>query len=274
MNKPDVRKITRSVGTELSKRAPGILTGIGIGGLLATTVLAVKATPKALELIEEEKNRQNRELIKEAEAAGQDNVAQVSRLKPVEVVKVAWKPYIPAIVTGVFSTACLIGASSVNARRNAALATAYKLAETTLSDYKEKVIEEIGESKEKKIRDAVAKDKIERNPTAKTEILVTEKGNTLCYDTISGRYFKSDLEKIRKAVNDLNRRMVYENYISLTELYSELGLSPTSISDQLGWNLDSGLIEVDYSSQIADDGTPCIVVDYMVEPRYDFSCLY
>ena len=263
MNKPDVRKLARSVSMSLSKHAPGILTGVGIGGLLATTVLAVKATPKALQLIEEEKKRQSQE---------QD--IRIEALKPVEVVKVAWKPYVPAVVTAVFSTACLIGASSVNARRNAALATAYKLAETALYDYKEKVIEEIGESKEKKIRDAVAKDKIERNPTSKTEILVTEKGNTLCYDTISGRYFKSDLEKIRKAVNDLNRRMVYENYISLTELYSELGLSPTSISDQLGWNLDSGLIEVDYSSQIADDGTPCIVVDYMVEPRYDFSCLY
>ena len=61
MNKPDVRKLARSVSMSLSKHAPGILTGIGIGGLLATTVLAVKATPKALQLIEEEKKRQEEE---------------------------------------------------------------------------------------------------------------------------------------------------------------------------------------------------------------------
>ena len=60
-------------------------------------------------------------------------------------------------------------------------------------------------------------------------------------------------------------------YVSLSEFYDELGLDHTAISDDLGWDIDKGMIELDFSSQIADDGTPCIVVDYCIAPRYDFS---
>ena len=271
MTKSDVTKIFKNIGTMASRRSPEILVGIGIAGMCTTVVLAVKATPKALELIEDEKNRHNYELCKEARNSSHDSCNQINQLKPVDVVKVAWKPYVPAAVTGAFSIACLIGASSKYARRNAALATAYKLSETALTEYKDKVVETIGEKKEKTVRDKVAKDKVENNPVTKNEVIITEKGNTLCYDTISGRYFRSDIEKIKRAVNELNRQMLNDMYISLSEFYDEIGLSHIKNSDELGWNLDDGLIDIDFSSQLADDGTPCIVVDYLVAPRYDFS---
>lgn len=72
-----------------------------------------------------------------------------SDLKPLEVVKAAWKPYIPAAITGSLSVACLVGASRVNFKRNAALATAYTLSEKVLKDYKDSVVETIGEKKRK-----------------------------------------------------------------------------------------------------------------------------
>ena len=75
----------------------------------------------------------------------------------------------------------------------------------------------------------------------------------------------------KKAVNEINRRLISEDYISLTEFYSELGLSPTKVSDEIGWNLDDGLIEVYFSSQLADDGRPCIVLDYENPPIHGFS---
>lgn len=258
MNKQSVSKFIESTWISVSKHSPEILTGIGIAGMITTTVLAVKATPKALKLIEEEQFRR-------------EDVSEGRELKPLEVVKVAWKPYIPAVVTGIMSTACLIGASSVSARRTAALATAYKLSETALSEYREKVVETIGEKKEQLVRDKVYKDKVDKNPVSKNEVVITERGNTLCYDSISGRYFKSDIEKIKQAVNTLNRNMVVDMYVSLNELYDELGLEHISIGDDLGWNIDHGLIELEFGSQIADDGTPCIVVDYRVAPRYDYS---
>lgn len=268
MTKTNVTKFFKDIGEMVSRRSPEILVGIGIAGMCTTVVLAVKATPKALELIEDEKDRQNYELRKEAK---NNDCIEISQLKPIDVVKAAWKPYIPAAVTGACSIACIIGASSKYARRNAAIATAYKLSETAFAEYKDKVVETIGKQKEKTVQDKVAKDKIEKNPVTKNEVIITERGNTLCYDTISGRYFRSDIESIKKAVNELNRQMLSDMYISLSEFYDEIGLSHIKNSDEIGWNLDGGLIDITFSSQLANDGTPCVVVDYLVAPKHNFS---
>ena len=121
----------------LKKHSSTILTVISAGGVVATTVLAVKATPKALQLIE----------AKKVEVGLQPDTPLPTK----EVVKATWKCYIPAATTGVLSATCIIGASRVNLRRNAALATAYKISETALSEYKEKVVETIGEKKAKEM---------------------------------------------------------------------------------------------------------------------------
>lgn len=256
MKKPNLSQLIKNAQATLGKHSPEILTGLGIAGMITTTVLAVKATPKALDLIEEKKYEEDKD-----------------RLTPVEAVKATWKCYIPAAITCTSSVACLIFANTVYAKRTTALATAYKLSEAAITEYREKVIETIGEKKEKEVRDKVDRDKIEKNPVSKTEVIITEKGNTLCYDAISGRYFKSDIEQIKKIENILNRRMMSDMYVSLNEFYDELGLEHTAIGTELGWNIDRGLIDVNFSSQIADDGTPCIVVNYSIAPKYGYSDL-
>lgn len=256
MNKSNVMRFAKDLWKGVNKHSPQILTGIGVAGMITTTVLAVKATPKAMRLIERKKQE------------------KFAPLTPMETVKAGWKPYAPAVVTGVASTVCLIGSCSVSTRRTAALATAYKLSETALSEFKEKAIETVGEKKVKEIKDKIAEDKLSKNPVSSSEVIVTEKGNTLCYDTISGRYFFSDIDHIKKAVNRVNRQLTYDMYISLTEFYGEIGLTQTKISDEIGWNLDDGLLEVDFSSKLSDDGRPCLVMDYNIAPRYDFSRLY
>ncbi len=253
MKKPNVSKMLSSIRTSATKHSPEILTGIGIAGMIATTVMAVRATPKALALIEDKKTELKEE-----------------NLAPIETVKATWVCYLPAAITGGVSIACLIGANSVNARRNAALATAYTLSESALKEYQEKVVETIGEKKEQNVRDAIAKDRIENNPVVNKEVIITEKGNTLCLDYVSGRYFRSDMETIKKAVNELNRRLRDEMYISLNEFYYEIGLPPNGSGEDLGWNIDGGYIDPDFSSQLAEDGTPCLVISYRVAPRYDF----
>lgn len=258
MSKTNLSTITKNVRNFASKRSPEILTGIGIAGMITTTVLAVKATPKALELIEEKKKEE-----------------WVDKLPPLEVVKVAWKPYIPAIVTCIASTSCLIGASSVNAKRNAALATAYKLSETALTEYREKVVETIGEKKERVVRDKVAEERVKKNPVSKNEVVVTGNGKTLCFDPISGRYFMCSIETIKRAENTLNKQMLHEisGYVSLNEFYDEIGLDHTSVGDDLGWNTDQ-LIDIQFSSQLNDNGEPSVVLDYLVAPKYDFNRSY
>lgn len=254
MSKTNLATLATNARKFVSKRSPEILTGIGIAGMITTTVLAVRATPKALQLIEEKKTEE-----------------WVDELKPLEVVKAAWKPYIPAAVTGTVSIACLIGASSVNAKRNAALATAYKLSETALSEYREKVIETIGEKKERAVRDKVAEERVKKNPVSKSEVIVTGNGKTLCFDPISGRYFMSSIEAIKRAENKLNKQMLHDisGYVSLNDLYDELDLDHTSVGDDLGWNTDK-LIDIGFSSQLNDNGEPSVVLDFVVAPNYNY----
>ena len=271
MSKLNLTKFASGLKTSLVKHSPEILTGIGIAGMITTTVLAVKATPKAMSLIEKEKNRRNREIINEATKNGEDTCPQISKLTAIDTIKVTWKCYMPAAITGTASIACLIGASSVHAKRNAMLATAYKLSETALTEYREKVVETIGEKKEEAIREELAKDKVKNTPVSESTIIMTGNGDTLCMDYLSGRYFKSDIEKIKKAINEVNHKLLSHSYVSLNELYFELGLDGSEIGAKMGWNSDMGLIDPHYTSQLDENGTPCLVVSFENPPKYDFD---
>ena len=254
MDKSNITNIIKGIKASISRHSPEILTGIGIAGMVTTTILAVKATPKAIKLIEAEKRAKH-----------------VDALSPVDTVKTVWKCYIPAAMTGVSSIACLIGSNAINAKRNAALTTVYTLSEMARNEYKEKVIETIGEKKERTIKEKVDAERIKRDPVSKKEVIITEKGTTLCYDHVFGRYFKSDSDIINRAMNNLNREIVINMYASLNDFYAELGLSPVEMGYDLGWNIDDGTIEIEPSSQLADDGTPCLVIDYSVSPKYNYS---
>lgn len=253
MSKTKLSKIIAGLRLSMDKHSPEILTGVGIAGMIITVITAVRATPKALKLIEQKKEE-----------------AKADKLTPVQTVKAAWVCYIPSVVVGAVSTACLIGSTSVNARRNAALGAAYALSESAMNDYREKIVKTIGEKKDQSTLDAIAKDKISQNPVVEREVIVTNAGDALCYDAVSGRYFKSSIEKLKKTENELNRRMRDETYISLNEFYYEIGLKPISVGDDLGWNIDKGYIDLSFSSQLTDDGTPCLVVGYAVRPQYDY----
>ena len=261
MNKQTLSKIARDVRMSLSKRSPEILMGIGIAGMITTTVLAVKATPKAILLIEDKKDE-----------------LEVESLTPIETVKTTWKCYIPAAISGTMSIACLIGSNSVNVRRNAALATAYKLSETAFAEYRDGVIETIGEKKEKTVRDKVSEKQIKENPVNKTDIIVTGKGQTLFFDPLSHRYFYSSIEKIRRAENILNKEINTDPFDAgrtVNDFYTEIGIPTTATGDALGWNLNIGLLDIYLSYQGGDEGTefedePCAVLNFVNPPRYEF----
>lgn len=277
MSKINFSSIAKNVKYGVEKHTPEILIALGITGMVSSVVLGVKATPKALMLIEEEKRRKNAEMLKQAKESDTDVCDRVTELKPVEIIKVTWKLYVPTAITCGISIACIIGAHSVNSRRYAAMATAYKLSETTLRDYKQKVIEEVGAKKEKVIREKVAQKKVDENPVKKTEVIVTGNGNILFLEPVSMRYFQSDIESVRKVINDLNYRMTtgMENYISLSEFYDEINLRHTKDSDRIGWNLfRDGQITVDFPAAKTEKGEPCLVLDYTVAPRYDYDVLY
>lgn len=240
-----------SIKNKLGEKSPEILTGVGIAGMLSSVIFAVKATPKAMQLVEDE-------LEYNLDATKMD------------IFRAAWRPYVPAATTFIFSSACLIGANSINHKRNAAIATACSLSEYALREYRNKVVEVIGEEKEKEIRDAVSRDRVEARPLT-SEVIITGNGDVLCFETLSGRYFKSNVDRIEKAMNILNRRVLSENYCSVNDYYEALGLDPIDVGEELGWNTDDGMIELHYSSQLTVDNQPCVVLDPIVMPRHGYS---
>lgn len=260
MNTQALSKLARNTKLSLSKHSPEILMVMGITGMITTTILAVKATPKAMRLLEEKKEE-----------------LEVDSLPPVEVVKTTWKCYVPAAITGAVATACLIGSNSVNARRHAALATAYKLSETAYAEYRESVTESIGEKKEKTVRDKVSEKQVKEHPVNRTDIIVTGKGQTLFFEPLSSRYFYSDMEKIRRAENKLNKEIIcdaFDSGVTVNEFYEEIGLPTTATGENLGWKIGY-LIEIYPSAQMADEGSehedePCIVLNYVNPPKYEF----
>ncbi|NBJ87883.1 DUF6353 family protein [Acutalibacter sp. 1XD8-36] len=194
MAKINFSAIAKTFGRGLKERSPEILVGIGIVGMIGAAIMAVKATPKALEQ------------IKETERETKES------LTPKDTFKVTWRNYVPSVVTGTLSAACIIGANSIHLRRKAALSAACALSETALANFKSHAIERIGEKKVKEIADDVAKEQIGKNPVSDKEIIFTSKGNTLCYDPWCGRYFRGDIDYIRKAEYYLNQEMQSMGY--------------------------------------------------------------
>lgn len=250
----EFKTIWRGVTKAVVHRAPEILTGTGIVGLIVAGATAVYVTPKAVQLCEEKKKELNAE-----------------KLTMKDTVKTVWKLYIPSVAMSVVSSACIIGANTVNARRNAVLATAYAASETALKEYRDKVVEAIGEKKEEDIRDAIVKEKVKANPVVNDEAMTyTKNGKTVFLDPYSGRYFTSDVEYVKRVVNELNRRMLDEVSVSLNDLYYELDLHPVKMGDDLGWCIDDGFIDIRLSAQLMPNDEPCVVLDYVRLPKPSF----
>ena len=279
MNKLNVKQCFKMAKKVVQKKSPEILTGLGIAGMITTVVLAVKATPKALDLIDEEIDNQNRKLSQEAYDSGYSTMNQINKLKPVETVKVAWKPYIPALLLGGASVGCLIGANTVSARRHAALYSAYELSKTAYNELNEKVTEVVGEKKVTEIKQKLAEDKVNKvSPEGtiekKSNVVIAGDGDTWFIDAMSNQPFLSSKNKLDAAANELNRKMRSDMYVSLSQFYDEIGIEHTGTSDYIGWRIDKEYIDVVTSDAIVKDGKVYVVMDFLSRPEYGYDDLY
>lgn len=250
MAKLNLSTVAKNIWRGTKKRTPEILTGVGIAGMVMSTVMAVKATPKAMMLIAKKKEE-----------------LQVETLDSKETIKTAGKCYAPAAAVAVASIVCLVGASAKNLRKNAALATAYSLSESTLKEYQEKVIETVGEEKEKIIEEKVCEDNVNKSYMREVE-LIDAGGDDVFFDPKIGRRFKSKKAIIDTAVNKINRNLRNEQYILLNEFYYEMNLEPTELGEIVGWTIDTGYLDVKYVPVMRDDGTVVTTINY------DIECIY
>lgn len=242
------KQIVRTAGKSVDKNSPTILTGLGVAGIFSTVAFSIKGTILAVKIVDNEEYREKR------------------RLEPREKIELVWKLYIPTAASSVLTIAAIIGANHISSRRNAALVSLYTVAEGALKEYQDKVADLFGEKKEAKVRDELAQDRLDENPI--TEILISGKGEHMFFDSLSGRYFRSDVETVRRVQNDFNEVLFNDMFVPLNELYDMLGLEGTEMGRSAGWDIQNGKLDIQFSAKIATDGEPCIVLSYTIEPKY------
>jgi len=251
--------------------SPAIMSAMAVTGVFSTTVLAVRATPEALGNVEYERHRRQTEWAKQPRDNKYTAVEKslANELSLLDYVKVTWRAYIPAAAVGLSTISLIVGAQAVNTRRNAALMSVYSLTENAFNDYKGNVIEVLGEKKDQLINDNIAKKRVENNPPNDADILVDDDDKILCYESLSGRYFKSDKETIRKAQNDINKVLIDNVYVSLNDFYDMLGLSSNALGEEVGWRSDQ-VMDIIFSAVLTPTGAPCLSIDYRVGPIHGY----
>lgn len=227
--------------------SPGILTGFGVAGAVTSAVLTGRAAYRMGFDVSEKYT---------------DRVPA-----PKDLAKEYWKEFIPGAVVLAGTVVCIVGATTVSSRRTAAITAAYKLSEELADGYKKKVVETIGAQKEEKMRSDLTRDRMD---TAGWANLIFTGNDTIFYDELSGRFFRNDIEKVRKAINEINHQVNNFYHASLTEFYEKIGLSGTSFSDEVGWNSDE-LLDVKFSATLLDEGKPAIGIAFRTAPTRGFD---
>lgn len=232
----------------LVKHAPKILTGAVALGVCATAVLSGKGAMKAQRIIDTVEDREEVDL------------------DLIEKAKITWKCYIPAAATGTITVGCLLGLNYLNNKEQLALAGAATFAETQLKEYQKEVVKTVGEKTQKEIKEKISKKKINENPPTEEDVTKLLGDNVLCYDIISDRYFSSNKEDIRAAMNDVNESLNHNMTVDLNDFYFRIGLRPNGLGEKMGWDLGKcSKLDVNFSSMLSDSGQPVLAIDYMID---------
>lgn len=241
----------------LKRNSSTILTCVGAAGVIATTVTAVKATPKAILLLEKAREDKGDELTK------------------LETVKIAAPVYVPTILLGASTLACIFGANVLSTRGQASLMSAYALADSSYKDYRKKVDELYGEEAGAQIRAELAKDKYEENP------IRVEDGKRLYYDMYSMQYFEATPFEVQKAEYELNKELMLNDGVCLNEWYKQIGADQLEHGYDFGWSTSANMeaywqtwIDFHHEKVVMDDGLECIIISFAQEPFPDFENMY
>lgn len=246
----------------LKKQSPLILSIIGAAGVVATTVMAVNATPKALATLKYEYKQEP------------ERDAPMSNL---DVVRATWKCYIPAIAVGTATIACIFGANALNKQQQATLMGAYMFLDRSYKEYKHKVAE-LYEDGDRKVREEIAKDKYTPSNRLPGEELPYDSETLLFYEEHYGRFFERKMIEVLDAEYQLNRKFVTEGEANLNDFFELLGLPTTKEGEELGWSLEAGAafysyswIDFEHELTKMEDGMECYIINTPVAPTLGYS---
>ena len=244
-----IKEIGRATADWAIKNTPTILTAVGAAGVVLTAVSAGKASIKAKQKLDE--------LPEDADIKEKAKVVAPIMARP--------------FLLGAATLFCIFASNHEHLKREGAIAAAYTLSSKAFEEYEEKVVGTIGESKNKKIKDAIAEDTIAKNPPSETLLIGNDSDKTLCFDKWTGRYFKARIEDIDRAVNEVNYIINTDGFAALNEFYERIGLDPVEEGEDIGWSASyEGLMNLERSSQLYNNETPVLVLTFIAKPKEYF----
>jgi len=244
--------VRQKVAGLASENATTLLTAGGVVGTVATAILTGRASIKAYQIIEAE-----------TKVADEEDIELTTARK----VLIVAPHFVPPVITGAATITAIVMANRMSAQKAAALAAAYGLAERNFSEYKEKVAEKLTGPKQSAVVDELAQERVDRTPGH--EAIIVVEGEVLCFDQPTGRYFRSTMEDINRAVNSTNAEILHHDYASASYFYEELEMPATTWTDEVGWNTDQ-LLELSISTVLDPKGRPCIAIDFKSLPKMDY----
>ena len=252
------KQATTSARVFLSNHSPAILTGMGIVGSVSTAIMASQATLKAQDILYE---------CHAEDADWRDKVA------------LTWKCYIPTALMGASSIGCIVGSHLCSENQKTAIQSAYLLSQATLQEYQKKVVERIGERKEKEVysetMQAVANNQspavLYSSGDIPDRVYETGHGNSLFYDIPGERYFRSDINFVKAQVNQMNEEVLGgEMYYDWNEIYYRWGLPMKKHGTEMIFDT-TRLLRVSITPEVMDNGQVRLLLDYDLYPKSTFN---
>lgn len=243
----------------LKKNSSTILTVTGAVGVVATTVTAVKATPKALELLKEAEEKKG------------------EKLTTLEKVKVAGPVYIPSAAIGLGTLACVFGANALNKKQQASLISAYALLENSYKQYKGKITEVFGEDAHAQIKTAIVEEELEKMEEQGETLELRDDEECMFFEYSSMQRFGADPRKVEEAEEVFNAMFAMKGYASLNDFLELIGAEPIDVGNEVGWTTMEAMhfygeprIDFIHDTAVLDDGMEVIIISCDLEPSSGF----
>lgn len=259
-------KLTKTCARFLRKHGGTILAVAASVGVVATAIETGRATTKAKHLLEVD------EALRTYNEDEQGIVEEPPTKK--QIVLICWKAYVPAVILGGGTIACILSSNALNKKQIASLTAAYMALGRTYQTYRAQVRRTIGDQQENEIFEtAKSIEMAEKDQTVKNA--ATEK--LLCYDPIGKRYFHATEAELLTAFYEANRDFNVNGYIALNDVYGYLNLDFIPELNGRGWSIDymnemwdNCWIDFSYAKQQTDDGLEVYYVTAFEEPIEDY----
>ena len=251
-------KVYNKSEMKVRKYSPEILAGVGVVGVIASTVMACKATTKLNDILAESKEQLEQIKTVAVDPAYADKYTEDDAKKDTTItyvqtgVKVA-KIYAPSVILCASSLGCLLASNNILRKRNAALSAAYMTVDKSFKEYRRRVAERFGDEVEKEIRYNIKAKEIvtvdeEGNEVKETVKVMEGADNPTTYSDYARFFDEScpawqndpeyNLTFLRAQQQYANDLLKAQGRLFLNDVYKMLGIDITKAGQVVGWVYD------------------------------------